>query len=95
MVITDEMVDYVAELSRLAIAPEEKAQLREELGSIVAYMDVLAELDTTGVEAMSHVFPVKNVFREDVVEPSFDRATLLANAPKTDGEGFLVPKTVE
>ena len=95
MVITDEMVDYVAELSRLAIAPEEKAQLREELGSIVAYMDVLAELDTTGVEAMSHVFPVKNVFREDVVAPSYDRAALLANAPKTDGEGFLVPKTVE
>ena len=95
MVITDEMVDYVAELSRLAIAPEEKETLREELGSIVAYMDVLAELDTTGVPAMSHVFPVKNVFREDAVQPSYDRAALLANAPKTDGEGFLVPKTVE
>ena len=95
MVITDEMVDYVAELSRLAIAPEEKETLREELGSIVAYMDVLAELDTTGVPAMSHVFPVKNVFREDVVQPSYDRTVLLANAPKTDGEGFLVPKTVE
>ena len=95
MVITDEMVDYVAELSRLAIAPEEKETLREELGSIVAYMDVLAELDTEGIEAMSHVFPVKNVFREDVVQPSYDRASLLANATKMDGEGFLVPKTVE
>jgi Asp-tRNA(Asn)/Glu-tRNA(Gln) amidotransferase C subunit len=38
---------------------------------------------------------VHNVFRADEVQPSQDRAELLANAPKTDGEGFLVPKTVE
>ena len=44
---------------------------------------------------MSHVFPVKNVLREDVAEPSMDRAALLANAPAPDGETFLTPKSVE
>ncbi|MEA4934055.1 MAG: Asp-tRNA(Asn)/Glu-tRNA(Gln) amidotransferase subunit GatC, partial [Lawsonibacter sp.] len=44
---------------------------------------------------MSHVFPVKNVMREDEVVPSFDRAELLKNAPNADEEAFLVPKTVE
>jgi aspartyl-tRNA(Asn)/glutamyl-tRNA(Gln) amidotransferase subunit C len=95
MLITDEMVDYVAELSRLELGEEEKARVREELASIVDYVDILSTVDTEGVEAMSHVFPVHNVFRADEVQPSQDRAELLANAPKTDGEGFLVPKTVE
>ncbi len=95
MKITDEMVDYVAELSRLRVLPEEKAELREILGSIIGYMDVLNEVDTEGIEPMSHVFAVKNVFREDVVEPSCDREELLKNAPKRSDDAFVVPKTVE
>ncbi len=49
---------------------EEKAKMAAELEQIIAYMDVLNTLDTTGVEPMSHVFPVKNVLREDEVKPS-------------------------
>ncbi len=44
---------------------------------------------------MSHVFAVKNVFRPDEVEPSFDRSALLSGAPKRDEDAFVVPKTVE
>ena len=66
-----------------------------ELEQILAYMDTLNALDTSGVEPMSHVFPVKNVLREDQVVPSFDRAELLKYAPATDGEAFLVPRAVE
>ena len=95
MKITDEMLDYVASLSRLAVDPARRDALRGELGCIVDYMDMLAAVDTEGVEAMSHVFPVKNVFREDTVQPSMDRAELLSGAPQTDGEGFLVPRAVE
>ena len=66
-----------------------------ELEQILVYMDVLDGLDTSGVEPMSHVFPLKNVLRPDEVVPSGDRAALLANAPVPDEEAFLVPKTVE
>ena len=95
MKITTEMVDYISELSRLSLPEEEKAAMTAQLEQIVGYMDVLAKLDTDGVEPMSHVFPVKNVVREDEVAPSFDRAELLRNAPATDGEAFLVPRAVE
>ena len=44
---------------------------------------------------MSHVFPVKNVLREDEITPSWDRGELLAGAPGGDGEAFLAPKAVE
>ena len=95
MNITPELVEHIADLSRLELAAGEKRDMTAELERIVAYMDVLDKLDTTGVEPMSHVFPVKNVLREDEVEPSQDRAELLAGSPAPDREAFLVPKTVE
>ena len=95
MEITEQMVDYVSILSRLSLPPEEKTEMTAQLQQIVSYMDVLNTLDTSGVEPMSHVFPVKNVMRPDEVVPSYPRADLLWNAPKHDEEAFLVPKTVE
>jgi aspartyl-tRNA(Asn)/glutamyl-tRNA(Gln) amidotransferase subunit C len=95
MKITEEMVDYVSVLSRLKLPEEEKGKMVGELESILEYMDVLNQLDTAGIEPMSHVFPIKNVTRPDEVVPSYDRSALLANAPVPDEEAFLVPKTVE
>ena len=95
MKITEEMVDYVSQLSRLRLPQEEKVRMTGELEQILAYMDVLNSLDTQGVEPMSHVIPLKNVLRADEVVPSEDRAALLSNAPAPDKAAFLVPKTVE
>ena len=95
MKITEEMVDYVSALSRLRLPEEEKVKVAAELEQIIGYMDVFNTLDTSEVEPMSHVFPLKNVLRPDTVEPSFARPTLLQNAPVPDEEAFLVPKTVE
>ena len=95
MNINTELVSYIAELSRLELQSGEQQDMTAQLEQIIAYMDVLNKLDTQGVEPMSHVFPVKNVLREDEVAPSQDRAELLAGAPVPDGEAFLVPKAVE
>lgn len=95
MKITEEMVDYIALLSRLKPDEAEKVRMTAELERIVSYMDVLNALDTEGVEPLSHLFPIRNVMREDEVVPSFPREELLKNAPGGDEEAFLVPKTVE
>ncbi len=95
MNITAELVDYLAGLSRLEVQEGDRQAMTAELERILAYMDVLERLDTQGVEPMSHVFPVKNVLREDEVIPSQAREELLAGSPAPDGEAFLVPKTVE
>ncbi len=95
MKITEELVDYISVLSRLKLDGAERAAMAAELGTIVGYMDVLAQADTEGVEPMSHVLDVRNVLRPDVVEPSFDREALLRSAPKRDEATFLVPKAVE
>ena len=90
-----ELAEYIARLSQLELEAGEKRAMTAELERIVAYMDVLNRLDTLGVEPMSHVFPVKNVLREDEITPSWDRGELLAGAPGGDGEAFLAPKAVE
>lgn len=95
MKITTELIDHISQLSRLRLPEEEKTKMAGDLEGILAYMDTLNALDTSGVEPLSHVFPVKNVLREDEVQPSMDRGELLKNAPAADDEAFLVPKTVE
>ena len=63
--------------------------------TMLDYIDTLNELDTEGIEPMSHVFPVNNVFREDVVKESLSRELALSNAPLKDDGYFRVPKVLE
>ena len=95
MHIDEPLVDYVAQLAMLKLSDEEKIKAAADLGRILSYVDTLSALDTTGVEPMSHAFPVFNVFREDDVAPSMDREDILQNAPAKKDGCFLVPRTVE
>ena len=91
-IISDETIEYVGILAKLELSAEEKEQAKKDIGRMLDYVD---ELDTTGVEPMSHVFPVHNVFREDVVTNGDDRENMLKNAPAVKDGSWKVPKTVE
>jgi len=93
--ITIEEVEHVANLARLVFNEEEKKKLAEQLGRILDYIEQLNELDTEDVEPTSHVIPMKNVVRPDVVRPSLTRDDALANAPSDVDGLFEVPKIVE
>ena len=94
-IISDETIEYVGILAKLALSEEAKEQAKKDMGSMLDYIDKLGELDTTGVEPMSHVFPVKNVFREDVVTNGDMREDILKNAPGEKDGMFVVPSTFE
>ena len=94
-VISDEMIEYVGILAKLELSDEEKEQAKKDMGNMLDYIDLLNGLDTEGVEPMSHIFPIHNVFREDVVENADEREKILANAPAAKEGAFKVPKTVE
>lgn len=85
----------VAELARLKLSHAELEQLAPSLTSILEYVDLLNELDTADIEPMMHAADLTNVFREDVPGSSLPRNEALANAPKTDGRFFLVPRILE
>ena len=94
-IISDETIEYVGILAKLELSEEEKEQAKSDMGRMLDYIDKLGELDTTGVEPMSHVFPVQNVFREDVVTNGDTRKELLVNAPEQKDGMFMVPRTFE
>ena len=94
-VISNETIDYVGILAKLELSPEEKERAKEDMAKMLDYIYTLNELDTSGVEPMSHVFPVHNVFREDVVTNTDERDKVLANAPEAKEGAFVVPKTFD
>ena len=94
-VIDDATIDYVGILAKLELSDEEKEQAKKDVASMLDYIDQLNELDTTGVEPMSHVFPVENVMREDVVTNGDMSEQTLFNAPERKDTAFVVPKTVD
>ena len=91
--ISDETIEYVGILAKLELNDEEKERAKKDMGDMLDYIDKLNELDTSGVEPMSHVFPVENVFREDVVTNGDTREALLSNAPQQKDGMFMVPRT--
>lgn len=94
-VISDETIEYVGILAKLELSEEEKREAGKDMERMLDYIDKLNELDTSGVEPMSHVFSMNNVFREDVAEDRDGGEDTLANAPECRDRAFVVPKTVE
>ncbi len=95
MQITDETIDYVGILAKLELSEEEKEQAKKDMTNMLDYVGKLNELDTEGVEPMSHTFSVNNVFREDVVTNGDDRENMLANAPEKKDGAYKVPRTFD
>ncbi len=92
--ITDETMDDIEILAQLSLTDEEKEESRADLQKMLDYVDMLNTIDTEGVEPMTNVFDVRNVFRDDVVTESTPKDILLENAPeKKDGQ-FVVPRTI-
>lgn len=94
-IISDETIDYVGILAKLELSGEEKEQAKKDMGRMLDYIDKLNELDTEGVEPMSHIFPVNNVFRSDEVVNGDDRENMLLNAPQKKEGTYMVPKTFD
>ena len=95
MALSIDEVAQVALLARLRLSPAELETFTGQLNSIVEFVALLQELDTTNVEPLAHGVEVRNVFREDVRGPSLSREAALSNAPKRNTESFLVPAVLE
>ena len=94
-IIDDEILDNVCTLAQLNLSPKEREGAKAEMQKMLDFVEKLEELDTEGVEPMSHVFPLRNVFREDEVINADSREQILANAPEQKDGAFKVPRTIE
>lgn len=93
--ISDEMMEYIAILAKLSLSEEEAEEAKQDMEQMLDYIDKLKELDTEGVEPVSHTFQMENVFREDIVRAyAGGREKILENAPEVRNGSFVVPKTI-
>jgi len=95
MKITLAEVEHVARLARLELSEEEQVTFTGQMDAILAYVDKLNELDTTGIVPTAHAVPMENAFRDDEPVPSLGTEHALANAPDRVEGFFRVPKVIE
>ncbi len=95
MAIDAATVRKVALLARLSESEERLEPLARELNGIMTWIDMLDEVDVEGVEPMASAVDLKLPMREDVVTEGGDPAKVLANAPSSKDNFFVVPKVVE
>lgn len=93
--ITTDDVRSLAQLSNIQLSDQEVESLKGDIQNILAYVDMLGELDTEGVEPTYQVNSLQNVFREDVVDQgSVTREELLSIAPESLDNQVKVPKVL-
>jgi aspartyl-tRNA(Asn)/glutamyl-tRNA(Gln) amidotransferase subunit C len=95
MSVDIETVRRVARLARIAVTDEEAGRMTGELNQILGFVEQLNEVDVTGVEPMTSVIPMEIKKRQDVVTDGNKPDDIVANAPATSENFFLVPKVVE
>ncbi|HEX8485651.1 Asp-tRNA(Asn)/Glu-tRNA(Gln) amidotransferase subunit GatC [Sphingomonas sp.] len=95
MSVDTQTVKRIAGLARIAITDEHAARMAPELGQILGWIEMLGEVDTTGVEPMTAVIPNHLRLRDDVVNDGGIRDLLMKNAPQGEHGFFTVPKVIE
>jgi aspartyl-tRNA(Asn)/glutamyl-tRNA(Gln) amidotransferase subunit C len=88
-------VKRVARLARIAVSEDEAQRMVGELNGILGFVEQLSEVDVSGVEPMTSVTPMAMKKRNDDVTDGNKADDIVANAPVTDRNFFLVPKVVE
>jgi len=88
-------VKRVARLARIAVSQDDAERMTGELNAILGFVEQLNEVDVAGVEPMTSVIPMAMKERQDVVTDGNKAADIVANAPETAENFFLVPKVVE
>ena len=88
-------VKRVARLARIAVSEEDAARMAGELNNILGFVEQLNEVEVSGVEPMTSVIPMEMKKRQDSVTDGNKAADIVANAPATEENFFLVPKVVE
>ncbi len=95
MSLTLEEVEHIASLARLKLTEDEKSKYRQQLSSILDYIAMLGELDTSSIPPTSSVLPSECPLREDLPGTPLSTKELLKNAPDTERQQFRVPPVFE
>jgi aspartyl-tRNA(Asn)/glutamyl-tRNA(Gln) amidotransferase subunit C len=94
MQVDPTLVNHLAHLSRLNVAPEKMDKLVQDMQDLVGFVAQLNALDTTGIKPLMHMGQANNVLRQDQVKGSITNQEALSNAPEAGAPYFKVPKVI-
>ena len=95
MKIYNELVDRLAELSKLEFDEQGKEAIKKDLQKILNLVEKLEEIDVEGIEPLIYMTDEKNVLRKDLVKDTVTKDEALLNAPQRDSDYFKVPKVIK
>jgi len=95
MKINKQVLKKLASLSKINFSSEEEGKMLEDFNKMVQFINTLDEVDTTGVEPLTHIHENSNILREDKVDNMLSKADMLNNAPKSNSDYIKVPKVLD
>jgi aspartyl-tRNA(Asn)/glutamyl-tRNA(Gln) amidotransferase subunit C len=95
MSLSDDQIQRIARLARVAVRPDETGAVAERLNRVLALVDQMRAVDTTGIEPMSHALDLVQRLRADAVTEEDRRAEYQKVAPAVEEGLYLVPKVLE
>lgn len=93
--LSEKDVSHLAELARIALAPDEKQSLLHDLEEILAYFEELKTLDTENIPPMVGGTRSENVAREDEAGNALPAAGAVKAFPEAEGGFLKVPPVFE
>ena len=95
MSVDQATVRRIAHLARIAVNEDEVPHLQRDLNAMLSFGEALGAVDVSGVEPMTSVIPMKMEWRRDEVTDHAGAAVVVANAPASEDQFFVVPKVIE
>lgn len=95
MQVDDALLDHIAHLSKLSFEGPQKEAIRQDMQRMIAFVDQLSQVDTTGLEPLIFMSEELNRLRNDTVEQPISHEEALRNAPKKDSDYFRIPKVLD
>ena len=94
-VVSQQEVEQVAFLARVALAEAEAAKLAAQLDQILQYVRQLQAIPTDEIKPTSHILELSNITRPDQCQPCVPPEGVLRLAPERHHQFFKVPKIIE
>jgi aspartyl-tRNA(Asn)/glutamyl-tRNA(Gln) amidotransferase subunit C len=94
MNIDKALISKLEKLANLELNEEERDRIQSDLNNMLAMVQKIEELDTEGVQPLTHMTSEVNQFRADEVQGQLSREDALKNAPEQDGTYIKVPKVI-
>jgi aspartyl-tRNA(Asn)/glutamyl-tRNA(Gln) amidotransferase subunit C len=95
MELNRELTLKLAALSRIEFSEEELVEIQADLQQMIGFVEKLNELDTSGIEPLTHISGEGNRLRNDEVKVAITTELALSNAPAPSGSFFTVPKVIK